>query len=171
MREPLQTAQLIATHFREKQVALLSYHNPQTGNPSSFVTQGDLKWWLLTGQSFEQILSGGMSTGMILILVFSALIVVSASIAALRACWVAAHFLEIKEDGFPQTSAAQSYLQLQQLDVAVASSNLRNRHCKIRRCAGCEWFFVLRKQGCQLQLFWFCLNVWSTQNGRSRKMP
>ena len=88
--EPIQTAQLIATHFREKPVVLLSYGDPQTGHSASFVAQGDLKWWLLTGQSFEQILSGGMITAMILILVFSALIVVSASIAALRACWVAA---------------------------------------------------------------------------------
>ena len=127
--EPLQTAQLIATHFREKQVALLSYHNPQTGNPSSFVTQGDLKWWLLTGQSFEQILSGGMSTGMILILVFSALIVVSASIAALRACWVAAQFF--------WRSKKTVFRKLQQ----------HNRTCNFN-----SWMWLLRAQICEIAI-------------------
>ena len=127
--EPLQTAQLIAIHFREKPVALLSYHNPQTGNPSSFVARGELKWWLLTGQSFEQILSGGMSTGMILILVFSALIVVSASIAALRACWVAAQFF--------WRSKKTVFRKLQQ----------DNRTCNFN-----SWMWLLRAQICEIAM-------------------
>ena len=80
--KPLQIAQLIATHFPDKPIALISYDNPETGNVSSFVTQSDLKWWFLQGRSFEQIGNTEVSTGMILILVFSALIVLSASIAA-----------------------------------------------------------------------------------------
>ena len=93
--KPLQVAQLIEAYLPDRPVALISYENPAAGNVSSFSAPSGLTWWFLQGRSFEQ-LPGNDVTWMVLILVFCALIVVSASIAAARTLFVVAQTLLVR---------------------------------------------------------------------------
>ena len=81
---PLDVAQLVASEFSDRPLALVSKHDPTIETSSFASPQPDLTWWLLRDQGFEAITQDQMAW-MVLVTILSILLVFVAIIAAAMA--------------------------------------------------------------------------------------
>ena len=81
---PLDVAQLVASEFSDRPLALISKHDPTIETSSFASPQPDLTWWLLRDQGFEAITQDQMAW-MVLVTILSILLVFAAIMAAAMA--------------------------------------------------------------------------------------
>ena len=81
---PLDVAQLVASEFSDRPLALVSKHDPSIETSSFASPQPDLTWWLLRDQGFEAIAQDQMAW-MVLVTILSILLVFAAIMVAAMA--------------------------------------------------------------------------------------
>ena len=81
---PLDMAQLVASEFSDRPLALISKYNPIIEASSFASLQSDLTWWLLQEQGFEAITHDQMAWTVVVTLL-SVLLILSALVAAAKA--------------------------------------------------------------------------------------
>ena len=151
---PLDVAQLVASEFSDRPLALISKHDPTIETSSFASLQPDLTWWLLRDEGFEAIAQDQMAW-MVLVTILSILLVFTAIMATTMAMRMVARLCLRRVDKILQPHAKRHSM----VHVGWRWS-LRARICAQFRTEKQEWkvaTFVLSQRISALS---FCLEQW-----------